>query len=345
MKRIDINYDEHYTKHCVRYYGWLPAGKEFMLGIRGRPIKYFTLCAEQAIDIFMFELAGILRRDSGGMLPNVTICEAREDLASRICNLVKPPLRDAVLVGELEDIFNFENTPATQNRSSDEDDRDSEIRRMLRLKGLNERMKAQSPFDIVNFDPYKSLVNPCFTKNRLYHAFSKLFELQEKTDSFLLFVTTDVSSVDQDVESQFRKCVNDNYLRHATIRDSLEKTQGANSQDPYAALSVAQKKAFGFTKAVLISAAKDKNWFCEHQGIYFYTSKGGGGQMLSSVVKCFRGPAGGFEEMYIRDVTKVMTTMPRVFSLRDARKDHKVQKHLRTVIKHRDAIRKIFYPL
>ncbi len=65
------DWDNYICKHCARYYGWLPASKEFAARIRKKHVKYFTLSDTQAIDIFMFEMEGVLVRDGNNMLPEV----------------------------------------------------------------------------------------------------------------------------------------------------------------------------------------------------------------------------------------------------------------------------------
>ena len=78
MSRID--YSSDILKHYVRRNGWLPACKEQSHTIRNRspkiPLRYFTFCAAQAIDVFMLEHEGILKRSTQtGRLEGIYFCE------------------------------------------------------------------------------------------------------------------------------------------------------------------------------------------------------------------------------------------------------------------------------
>ena len=61
-----INYETDPLKHYVRKRGWLRAAKQqkHVIGKRLKkvPLRYFTFCAVDAIDVFMLERAGILKR-------------------------------------------------------------------------------------------------------------------------------------------------------------------------------------------------------------------------------------------------------------------------------------------
>ena len=75
-----INFKEDTLKHYVRKNGWLTAAKEQKYAIRRRskqiPLRYFTFCAVEAIDVFMLELEGIL-------------IKIRKDRISRRCLLLR----------------------------------------------------------------------------------------------------------------------------------------------------------------------------------------------------------------------------------------------------------------
>ena len=54
-----INFETDSLKHYVRRYGWLTAAKQQKSAIGNRsktiPLRYFTFCAAEAIDVFMLE--------------------------------------------------------------------------------------------------------------------------------------------------------------------------------------------------------------------------------------------------------------------------------------------------
>jgi hypothetical protein len=147
------NYDTYYAKHYARYNGWLPASVEYKRLLGRRPLKYFTLCAREAIDIFMLELEGVLSRDQNGNLLNVVICEFDQRAALDIFRLVRPPLREAILVGKLEEILLFQDTAETRELSPDEDYKDMGLRALMRIKRQSEQVKNHFPFDVINLDP------------------------------------------------------------------------------------------------------------------------------------------------------------------------------------------------
>lgn len=219
-------YDTYYGKHCGRYYGWLPASEIFKRQLNKKSLKYFTLCAKEAIDVFMLEMEGILSRDKNKKLPDVIICEKEPGDAAEILDLVRPPLKDAIIVGELERILTFQDTDETKGIDPDDpkifDARDLRVRNLLRIKGLYRRLEKYFPFDIINFDPYGNLLNPGTETNiLLYQSFEKIFELQESINTFLLFITTPITNIHARIQSTFRDDFESNVSRYPKIRNKL----------------------------------------------------------------------------------------------------------------------------
>jgi hypothetical protein len=334
----NIDYDKHYPKHCVRYYGWLPASKALKELIDKKSIKYFTLCAKQAIDIFMLELEGVIIRDQNRKLPNVIICEKDGRDAAEIFNLVRPPLKEAILVGELERILTFQDTEETIGRSTDEDVKDRKIREQLRIKVLFERAKKYFPFDIINFDPHGNLFNPSIEKNKLYHSFNKIFELQEEIDTFLLFVTTPIYDIHQDTESRLQSEFESNVSSHAVICAALQSSLGTIA---YNEIEEKKRIAIGFTKSVVISAAKTKGWNHKHHGIFIYESLSGR-KMISSVVQFSKAHATPDESIYVEDIVRVIKQMPKYYSYEDSLENQEVKEHLEKIKEYREKIRNEF---
>lgn len=334
----NIDYDKHYPKHCVRYYGWLPACKALKELIERESIKYFTLCAKQAIDVFMLELEGILLRDQNRKLPNVIICEKERRDAVEIFNLVRPPLKEAIIVGELERILTFQDTEETRERSTDEDDRSRRIREQLRIKALFGRLKGYFPFDIINFDPHGNLFNPARENNRLYHSFNKIFELQEGIDTFLLFVTTPISDIHQDTESRLKSEFESNVSLHANICAALQSSLGTIA---YNEIEENKRIAIGFAKSVVISAARTKGWDHKHQGIFVYKSLSKR-KMISSVIQFSKAHTSPDESIYIEDIVRVIEKMPKYYSYEDSIENEEVKEHLEKIKEYRERIRNEF---
>jgi len=79
-ERKQREYEREYTdpeKHFVRKYGWLPVAQYLLEKVRntGREyLRYFTLCAEKALDVHLFWAENLVEFDGRGY-PNVAFCE------------------------------------------------------------------------------------------------------------------------------------------------------------------------------------------------------------------------------------------------------------------------------
>ena len=332
------NYDTYYAKHHARYYGWLPASLEYKEEFGQEPIKYFTLSAREAIDIFMLELEGVLLRDENGHLPNVAICECSKRAAIDIRTLVRPPYPGAVLVGKLEDILLVQDTQETQNLSPDEDYRDRKLREMMNNKRLSAVMKKLFPFDVINFDPYGSFLDPDLAENKLCRSFEKIFELQESLDTFLLFITTPIHNIHPSFETRLRNSVESNVTTYSEIRDALQVTAGTSV---YEEINGNLRTALGFAKAVVASTAGNMGWNCEHQGMYIYENEHRN-TMLSSVVRFRKTQPGQDESIYSQDIIRIIQHMPDYCSYEHSLENQEVKDHLERVKEHREQVRNEF---
>ena len=330
-----MNYDENYPKHCARYYGWLPASKEYRKKIKGKPLKYFTLCAKEAIDVFMLELEGVLERDQNRKLPDVVICEKNPRDAAEILKLVRPPLKEAILIGELEKILTFRDTDETIGLSADEDVKDYSIRKLLKIKALSERVKEYFPFDIINFDPYGNLLDPAPRENELYQSFTKIFELQESINTFLLFVTTPITHIHPDFQSKFKKNLRFNVSKHPKIHTAL---LWSISTIDYDEIDDDKRTSIGFAKSIVIPAARSEGWNSEHKGIYIY-QKRHSTKMLSSVIQFSKAGDVSDESVYVEDIVRVIEQMPEYYSYADSLKKQEVKEHLEKIIEFREKSR------
>lgn len=331
----DIDYDTYYVKHCVRYYGWLPAAKKFNAELRRRSLKYLTLCARQAIDVFMLEMHKLLLRDESGNLPNVVICEKGKNAAMEILNLVRPPLKEAIFQGALQDILLFQDDEHTRGLSPGQYVRSFEIRKRLRIKELSKRLKMFFPFDIINFDPHENLLNPDLNNNKMYQSLKKIFELQEQIDNFLLFVTTPIFDIHSDSESRLKDEFESNVSLHTEIRDALQSLFGTPS---YHDIDENKKIAISFTKSVVISAAKGEGWDHKHHGIFVYENLSRK-KMLSSVVQFSKVHTISDESVYVDDIIQIIEQMPKYYSYEDSIKNQEVKEHLEKIKKYREKIR------
>ncbi len=332
---MGMNYDTYIGKHCARYYGWLPASKEFKNLIDKPSLKYLTLCACQAIDVFMLELEGVLQRDERKRLPNVIICEKDPGDAAEIFRVVRPPLQEAIIVAPLEDMLTFKDTDETKGLSPEAYVRDRSLRRLLRIKGLSQRIKQHFPFDIINFDTYGNLLNPAPERNRLYQAFERIFALQQGADEFLLFVTTPISDIHPDVESSLKVGLESNVSSYARVRRALESSAGTVR---YQEIDEKKRIAVGFAKSLVIPAAQRTGWDHNHRGIFVYDAPSGR-TMLSSVVEFTKASAGSTGPTYLDDIIRVIEHMPRYYSYEDSLQDNEVKDHLQKVKEYREGVR------
>lgn len=336
MSPEGIDFDTYYPKHCARYYGWLPAAKEYTEQIQRSP-KYFTLCGAQAIDVFMFEMEGVLvRDDKNRKLPGVIVCEQNEEAWTEIIDVVRPPVQEAVILGNLQEILTFEDDEDTRDRSPDEDEPSFEIRKKLSRKGKFQQLKKHLPFDIINFDPWESLVSAPLEENQLYEAFKKVFALQERVDSFLLLITTKITDIDSTVQSRFKEDFESNVSNHPQIGEALLSSVNTTT---YHSIDENKRRALGFAKSIVMSAARSEEWNCEHQGIYIYESKPHGAIMLSSVVKLSKSDVPPDETVHVEDILRIIEDMPKYYPYKEACSNQEVVEHLRKIREYREEIR------
>ncbi len=332
----DIDYDTYYAKHCVRYYGWLPAVEKYNAELKRRSLKYFTLCARQAIDVFMLEMHKLLLRDESGNLPNVVICEEDKNAAMEILNLVRPPLKEAIFQAAFQDILLFQDDKDTKGRSRGQYVKSYGIRKKLRIKEFSKRLKMFFPFDIINFDPYGNLLNPDLDSNKLYQALKNIFELQEQIDNFLLFVTTPIFDIHSDTESRLRRTFECNVSSYATIRATLESSLDTSEYDN---IDVTKRIVIGFAKSVVISAAKSEGWNHKHHGIFVYENLRRK-KMLSLVVQFAKAHGSPDKSLYIQDIIRIIKQMPQCYSRKESCTNQEVKAHLQRVIEFREKSRK-----
>lgn len=329
------DYDTYYAKHCARYYGWLPASTNYKKQLGRRPLKYFTLCAKQAIDIFMLELEGVLSRDQSGRLSNVIICEKEGRVAKEILNLVRPPQEEAILVGELEKILLFQDTAEIRQLPPHEDPKDPKLRKLLHYKRLSERIKRYFPFDIINLDPYGNFLNPDLAENKRCQSFERILELQEPASTFLLFITTPIFDIHPDSEARMRNNIESNVTAHPEIRTALLSSVGAIAYDD---IDQNKRTALGFAKSVVIPVARSKGWECEHQGIYVYESPSRN-RILNLVIRFSKPRTAPDESVHIEDIVRIIQEMPEYYSHEYSLENQEVREHLERVKEYREQVR------
>lgn len=154
MRHIDFTKDP--LKHYVRKYGWLEASKRQREEIGDRlkeiPLRYFTFCAADAIDVFMLLREGILTRShETGRLEEVYFCERNPANFGKIASLIGSP--EQGFQGEFQEIVLFEDDEDTKGIEYGDDIPYSPgLWEKLSRKDANRRLREAFPFDIINLD-------------------------------------------------------------------------------------------------------------------------------------------------------------------------------------------------
>ena len=239
-----INFETDPLKHYVRKYGWLAAARQQKQAIRNRsnkiPLRYFTFCAAEAIDVCMLEREGILGRSRDtGRLEGVYFCESNDESFGIIADLIGSPQQG--FQGQFEKIVLFEDDQETEGRTlTDDDFYPQEIRRKLRYKDAHHRLREAFPFDIINLDVCGVLFPPReVTMTRLLKSIIQILEWQTRSKfpinnleckRFTLFLTShiDPDNTNQQAIEQLENRVNDNMKTSSDFRSAFIEKYGHN---------------------------------------------------------------------------------------------------------------------
>ena len=281
-----INFETDPLKHYVRRYGWLKATKQQKQAISKRskriPLRYFTFCAAEAIDVFMLELEGILKRsEKTGRLEGVYFCEKDPEPFGRIADLIGSPQQG--FQGAFEKIVLFQDDKETEGKTLEDDQPyTSEVRRKLRYKDAHRRLCEAFPFDIINLDvcgvmfpPRKGIITP------LLESIIQILEWQTKSkflingqecNRFTLFLT---SHIDQDdtnpkVIKQLEKRVNDNISTSEDFQSAFFNQYGHNQADKLAHENFAEFFCVALPKFMIHSALYNQGWKVTSGPTYLY---------------------------------------------------------------------------
>ncbi|MBL7815453.1 MAG: hypothetical protein JNL70_10590 [Saprospiraceae bacterium] len=325
-------YDKYYGKHWVRKEGWLPSGKAFAAKYRKKYLKYLTLCAENAIDIFLFEKEGLLHRNKNSELQDVIICEKDVSAAQRIFALVRPPLKEAVFIGKLESILNFEEDHHTRGIDPDDDtinQRNSQIRQKFKYKKDHLRLLHEFPFDLINFDIVENMLRN--TETPLLRSLQKIFEFQQDTN-FLLFVTIPIEDINASFYALFKERMQENIDSHIEIKQAFEERFDIDAD--FDSIDQKCKITIGFAKQIIIPYADQYNWQCRHHGTFIYENNRGR-RMLNTIVELSKNQA---ENHYVRDVVNIIKNMPHFMPYQENYPTEIVE-DLEAIIEYRERIR------
>jgi hypothetical protein len=288
----NIDYTTDLLKHYVRRDGWLPASRA-QLGtisgtrrrqIRKLPLRYFTFCASDAIDVFMLENEGLLTRDEHtGRLDGVFFCEHKEKDFGIIADLIGSP--EQGFLGKFEDIVLFEEDEDTGDRTLlDEDLAYSlEVRRKLRVKDAHIRLKNSFPFDIINLDVYGVMFPPKQgVVAPLLKAIIKILEWQTEAkleirkptpiQSFTFFLTShlDPELTNSEAIKQLKYCLKQNIDSVAGFREIFMESHNFNDVDSFAEEAFQDFFCIAFPKYIVQKALVDFGWKVTFQRNYLY---------------------------------------------------------------------------
>jgi len=279
-------------KQYVRKYGWLPASLKQVKIIKTQkgphkrtldkqPLRYFTFCAVEAIDVFLLAKANILKKSAEtGRLEGVFFCERDENDFGIIADLIGSP--DQGFSGDFMEIMLFQDDEDTAGKNLYEDEREDfeeHIRIKLKIKDTHERLKKACPFDIINFD----VCGVMFRREpvaRLLKSFMKLLEWQSsavyedgrKCQQFTLFLTSHVDRGDtnetaiSDLTIRLAENIRDNH----NFRSAFESRFGYTEASRLADENFADFFCLAFPKYIIHEALFRLGWYFEQKAVYLY---------------------------------------------------------------------------
>lgn len=243
---MHINYERDPLKHFVRKEGWLTAAKQQKHVIRNRskriPLRYFTFCAAEAIDVFMLEREGIINRSAKtGRLEGVYFCEKDLQSFGIIADLIGSP--ENGFQGEFEKIVLFKDDDETMDKTIEDEQEDQdpytpEMRAKLRYKDKHHRLREAFPFDIINLDvcgvmfpPKRNIMAPLLESIIQildWQTKSKFPISEQECKRFTLFLTSHIDPSDTNKEAieQLENRVIENINMNGDFRSAFVRRYG-----------------------------------------------------------------------------------------------------------------------
>jgi len=338
MSRIDYEKDE--IKHFVRFDGWLEAfkyrSKRVRRAINGeqrtQPLSYFTFCASSAIDVFMLERAGLLRRDKkSDRLDHVYYCECEEREFQTIANLIGSS--DAGFMEQFEEFVLFKDDNRTRGKQGPDPLKkvpDAELRRKFLCKSLHRKFLDLFPFDVINLDLYGNLFPPKGAVfSPMLQTIGKIFEWQRQRatvdehecEAFTLFLTVYVHKdhMNASVLKDLAKTAKAN-MTHQEIATAF--TDKFQHDDPERLMNEDFPVFFAIILPKLVAKmARPQGWFGTHRKIYIYDRPELGDYHMMTSVVCyerldhnllFPGPSGdeAYLEQYVPEIASLFKHKP-----------------------------------
>lgn len=282
-----IDYKTDIAKHYVRRNGWLPACKNQASVIRKRlkkvPLRYFTFCAADAIDVFMLARERIIERSpQTGRLEGVFFCERDEDDFGKIAELIGSP--EQGFQGDFEKIVLFQDDADTLDKdlySETQQAFTEELRKKLRYKDAHARLQRQFPFDIINLDvcgvmfpPRKGVITPLLNSiiQLLKWQTESVLPTGHSSQQFTLFLTShlDPDQTDRDAISQLSNRLSDNISSHPEFRSAFTNRYGNQAVDDLVTHKFAEFFCLSLPKFIIHHVLFDLGWETNYGPIFLY---------------------------------------------------------------------------
>ena len=288
---MHINYERDPLKHFVRKEGWLTAAKQQKHVIRNRskriPLRYFTFCAAEAIDVFMLEREGIINRSvETGRLEGVYFCEKDLQSFGIIADLIGSP--ENGFQGEFEKIVLFEDDDETMDKTIEDEQEDQdpytpEMREKLRYKDAHHRLQKAFPFDIINLDvcgvmfpPKRNIMAP------LLESIIQILDWQTNSTfpinnleckQFTLFLTSHINSADrtnQKAIQQLTDLLIDNINTNPDFQEAFFNRYGHNQVQKLVSDNFSEFICLAIPKLMIKRALLDFGWEVAHGETYIF---------------------------------------------------------------------------
>lgn len=287
MSRIDFETD--LLKHYVRKYGWLKASKQQKHQIGDRlkkiPLRYFTFCAADAIDVFMLLREGILTKsDETGRLEGVYFCEQDLESFGKIASMIGTP--EQGFQGDFHEIVLFKDDEETKDKRL-EDDKPyrPELRKKLHYKDANRRLREAFPFDVINLDVcgvmFPSKMAPKGVITPLLKSIDQILKWQTESSfsssngectQFTLFLTSHVDPdlTNQTAIQQLANRVIDNISTNKDFRSAFDKQYGHIQVKKLESEDFAEFFCVALPKYMIHEALYDHGWQVTCGPTYLY---------------------------------------------------------------------------
>lgn len=320
-----FKYERCLLKHHVRTHGWLAACKRRLTQIRKsrkateqRRLRYFTFCAESAVDVLMLDVANIVRRSPAGRFDTVSFFNRSEESVGETRKSIPGAIGfpgDFVKVVLVNDPLETDlpEGSRTQPVASSDDGLPTDLadtkenREQLTRLRTHRDFVAAFPFDVMNLDLEGYLFKASDTiPGDLLRAFRRTFEWQRRPltatgkaatpiREFTLFFTTKVgpANMGSDFDEMLKNSLQDNITRSPHLLALLAQRTGASG---VSALRSADFGAFFklATPKILAQLLMETDWYVDPaRGIEVYeferdTGDGGTYRMLHFVMDVVR---------------------------------------------------------